>query len=500
MLIQTLTAMSPSFRKYRPSKIFTLLWPDLLTSRPYTAHPLHATSWMDGLRALAALSISTHHILEAFINMNNSGPLEALCIFFVLGGYGASTRPLELMTHPSKQAQLVQTLSTSIFRRWFRLYIPTLVALLLTTLCAHFGAFESLRPLLSEPYKADFFPGSMTPQIPRQWRTMGKQLTYWSRDAAKLVDLRPAEMTKVSNSAYVWSVREEFKCSMGLYVVLIGTTRMKPIWRLATMLGLSWYALWCGSWEGMLFGFGAVAAQLELLIKARSLALLQQGGQDVVHADKKVRNGGDGLALVQTQRHSTLLIQGLGFPVVAFLISARVPGSLAFNNLVPLVRTYLSSQYPRTVCCGSGIVIFLLCMLNLPPKSLPHKLLNSGILQYIHRRAFGMVLLQTIVLYGGVLAIPHLVWNVVGGGIEDYSRKGVEWGDYSMNLLGLAFACLVNVILLLWLSDIFTKAIMLPNEALLKMLERWCFVQDGTVVVEGRSEVARSQVSPKDVV
>jgi len=111
-----------------------------------------------------------------------------------------------------------------------------------------------------------------------------------------------------------------------------------------------------------------------------------------------------------------------------------------------------------------------------------------------------MVLLQTIVLYGGVLAVPHLVWNVVGGGIADYSKQGVGWEAYSMSILGLASGCLVNVILLLWLSDIFTKVIMLPNEALLKLLERWCFVQDRTVVIKGQGEVATSQVLPKDVV
>lgn len=235
-------------------------------------------------------------------------------------------------------------------------------------------------------------------------------------------------------------------------------------------------------------------------MKARSLSLSEQGEQNVVHVDRKVRHGGDSIDLVPTTQYPTLLIQGLGFPVVIFLISARVPGSLAYNKLVPLVQTYLSSRYPRTVCCGMGIFVFLLCMLNLPPTSLPHKLLNSSILQYIHRRAFGMVLLQTIVLYGGVLAVPHLLWNVVDGDIEDYSKQGVGWEDYSMSILGLALGCLANIVLLLWLSDIFTKVIMLPNEAFLKMLERCCFVQDRIVVNGGGGEVAKSQASLKDVV
>jgi hypothetical protein len=463
--------MSSALRKYSLSQALTILWPDLLTKRLFSVGPpLHSTSWMNGLRALAAIAISTYHILSAFIVMDDRGPLEALCLFFILGGYGASRRPLELMMTPGAQNQVLQALSTSIFRRWFRLYVPTLAALLLTTLCAYFGAFEALRPLLAEPHRAYFFPGSMTPKVPRQWRTVQKQLAYWSRDAARLMDLRPAEAPKIMNSAYVWSVPEEFTCSMYLYVVLVGTARMKPLCRVSALVILSWYASWCGSWEGMLFGFGAVVAQLELLIKVNSLSQNEDQRANVAAAIR-ISDVGANPTPVPAIQHSTFWIQGLGFPLAICLVSTRS------NGLVPLIQTYLCAQHARIACCGAGIVVFLLCMLCLPPETLLHKLLNSPILQYVYRRAFGMVLLQTIVLYSGALAVPHLVWSVTGGDIRGLSQRSVG-GSYSRSILGLALGCIVNVIALLWASDIFTKLVLMQNEGLIKMVEHWCYAVD----------------------
>jgi len=109
-----------------------------------------------------------------------------------------------------------------------------------------------------------------------------------------------------------------------------------------------------------------------------------------------------------------------------------------------------------------------------------------------------MVLLQTIVLYSGVLAIPHLVWNVVSGGIEGLSEESAGWEEYGISMLGVAAGCLVNIVALLWLSDIFTKVIMLPNELFVKMLERWCFAKESALDEDDKLQAARSKVWPKN--
>lgn len=109
-----------------------------------TAKKLHATSWMNGLRGLAALTVFTCHYLAFFTRTIfigfGSSPQDrwihqlpifefitdgtlSVDIFFIVGGYVCSQKAIELMTRGDR-AGLFQTLPASVFRRFFRIYLP----------------------------------------------------------------------------------------------------------------------------------------------------------------------------------------------------------------------------------------------------------------------------------------------------------------------------------------------------------------------------------------
>lgn len=422
---------------------------------------------MDGTRGLAACIIASFHFLEAYIDMTGDGPLEALVIFFIFGGYGLAKRPLQLMMRPGDavtQVKLLQTLSSSAFKRWFRLYVPMIIALAITTLCAHSGAFEALRPLLAAPYKDDLFPGSMSPHIPRKWINRQKQMDYWWKDVKSVVDIWPVDVIHARNSIYMWSIREEFRCSMHLYIVLLASASMKPAGRLLILFLVSQYHLRCGRYEVMLYFAGACLAQLELMWQERKRRLQADSGSAPPIGAQSPTFSRD------------LILQGVGLPIAAFLISGRSPGTYAYDILVPAIKLYYNDTFPRTICCAAGILIFAGCMLLSSPDSTLHRLLNSKLIQYICRRAFGMVLLQTIVLYSGVLAVPHLVWNVIGG--EPESPADRDSKEKLLRLIGISAGVIANLVSLLWLSDIFTKTVIGPNEVFIKCLDKWLFIKD----------------------
>lgn len=139
--------------------------------RPELAKPgrLHPTGYLDGMRGLAALfvffyhlSYSSHNVLIAygadganyeflklpFVRWFYTGP-AMVAIFFVVSGYALSYKPVKLMRSKSWK-ELLHTLSSSVFRRAIRLYIPCVVSTLLIVFLVRIGAYELTREIATD--------------------------------------------------------------------------------------------------------------------------------------------------------------------------------------------------------------------------------------------------------------------------------------------------------------------------------------------------------------
>lgn len=133
-----------------PSFIARHFVPDIaVTTLP--KHKVHHTSWLDGLRGAAALAVVAFH-WNCFVmgssadigyktdkdhpSRSNSllllpglrllqGGIISVCIFFVISGYALSVRPVQLMAQPKENAATsMRMYASTIFRRFFRLYLP----------------------------------------------------------------------------------------------------------------------------------------------------------------------------------------------------------------------------------------------------------------------------------------------------------------------------------------------------------------------------------------
>ena len=149
-----------------PQLLRTLIWKD--HAPPRKQFP---TSYLNGLRGCTALKVFSFHYIHALsdicfqpwgTNDHHRYILELPIIryfysgftshiFFGVAGYLTSVRLLQLMDDPDplSQAKLLTSVSTSLFRRAFRLYLPVFVITLMTTTWVYLGLYEHNRPYIS---------------------------------------------------------------------------------------------------------------------------------------------------------------------------------------------------------------------------------------------------------------------------------------------------------------------------------------------------------------
>lgn len=122
---------------------------------------LRSTAWLDGLRGLAAFEVFIFHYIDGWINRSHGWGEDhnlrpewyyapfvrtfyasgdaAVCLFFGISGYVLSYRMLSLMRQQRKE-ELLTSLSSAVFRRAIRLYMPVVVeTFTLMMLCRYMG-------------------------------------------------------------------------------------------------------------------------------------------------------------------------------------------------------------------------------------------------------------------------------------------------------------------------------------------------------------------------
>lgn len=125
---------------------------------------LSPTAYLDGMRGVAAFLVYLfHHAYQCYradmswgaenqyygflrfpIIRLLYGGTAAVSVFFVISGYALSYRPLKLIRSRNTK-DLYNTMSSLVFRRLFRLYIPIIVSTFIVFLLVRIGAHELTR-------------------------------------------------------------------------------------------------------------------------------------------------------------------------------------------------------------------------------------------------------------------------------------------------------------------------------------------------------------------
>lgn len=263
----------------RPAMLRALL-PSFLQD-PQGATPKPGdTAWLDGMRGVASLFVYfrhfaglTHPHIQAtygrtpedvyitqlpIVRLFVSGP-AMVSLFFVISGYALSLAPLRALHQDGHEACLTR-LSSATFRRAARIFLPGVVVTFGIMMCVWLGLYkwghmshENSEHLLvgmpeppmheGEPFSVHFWDWV--------WSTC-RWLNVWRLDANPY-------------NPHMWTLGIEFRCSIVLFITLVGLARVRVMLRLMALFLAVVYCHFANETGGWMFFAGSFLAQLRLI-------------------------------------------------------------------------------------------------------------------------------------------------------------------------------------------------------------------------------------------
>lgn len=224
--------------------------------RPLKLKPrneMHPMAYLDGIRGCCSVMIMTTHCMDRFwgwipryivaipwLQVFLQGGFVSVSVFFWISGYTLTYKLCGLMQR-KRTAQFNDALTSGIFRRYFRLFLPVLPFTLISAIAVKTGL-------------------AIAPEV-RMERLRGHNVFWWwIMDSAHL--LNPyIEALGYWNAGtgsmlleHTWSLGTEFRSSMILFVFCAGTcklstkSRKRVIW-----LVIPAAILWQMHWSAMAF-------------------------------------------------------------------------------------------------------------------------------------------------------------------------------------------------------------------------------------------------------
>jgi peptidoglycan/LPS O-acetylase OafA/YrhL len=369
---------------------------------------LHPTAWLDGLRGVASLFVLFHHsswlwypnlvygygsspenffiVQLPILRLLHGAGLAAVAIFFVISGFSLSFKALSLM-RGDHRVKLLETLSSSVFRRGIRLVLPPAA----TTFVAMLGAYFRL-------YGTG--PGFREPVV---YATFGENLMSWLRSVAELCDpFRPA-VYPVYNPAYdtnLWTIVVELRGSLVIFLTLLGVAKLRGPIRLTVLIGIVLFLFWNVYAHLFLFLSGVLLAELHH-IREYMKESRQALGEAELHAMEMVdpaTSGPEG----EKRRMAIKIFWTCSFVLSLSVCSmphvvdgaAKSPGFITLTSLIPTrFRTKYDEDHFWIFLASFNLV------LTIDNAKFLQVLFTNRFSQYLVRISFAMYIIHGTFLY-----------------------------------------------------------------------------------------------------
>ncbi|KIW14599.1 hypothetical protein PV08_07383 [Exophiala spinifera] len=411
------------------------------------------TSYLDALRGYAAVFVYIYHFWDLpepsffhwpLIRVPWVGGAGMVAVFFVISGYVLSYRLVKLI-RMQESARLLDSLASSIFRRYLRLYLSTAFATHLSAWCIYFGwllgPFTDLR-LSSLPAQLwAWFQDTIATSNPFA------NIEGWIHDGVFF----PHYLGQM------WTIPVEYRGSIIIFVFCAAACKMTTRCRMVfawIIIALSYY--WRVAYV-VEFVFGTFLAELSLVLHPERHGLQNPSlapafasantnattaTNDTINEKHNQRNG-SGEIPPPSPRALTRVTSYLLLAIGLFLLGQPDPPALGSTGPWPWQYLYrvIPSWYgdaaytfwPSIAACCSVLAIDLNPTLQRP--------FEWSFSQYIGDLSFGMYAMHVILLYS-VYQQTILVWQVT------------YLGDSTLAFLPGALAI---TLLLIWVADYFAR-------------------------------------------
>jgi peptidoglycan/LPS O-acetylase OafA/YrhL len=277
----TIPALAALFFSLFISVVYALVPSFLQTSTTKKERKIHKTSYLDGLRGIAALVVFIDHfVIHWYPSLgngydtspeSNSSLLQlpilrllysgraSVSIFFVISGFVLSYKPLQLI-RSQRPASVLEVLGSSVFRRGMRLYLPIVVGTFISALLAYRGWYMPV------PDRGETIP----PQFP----TLPLQLSHWWFCVQELVFPFNAINVNAPYSppynGHLWTIPIEFYGSLAVFCTLLALSGARSDVRMLLVGGMGAWSLSKERNDLFVFFSGVVLAEISLIATSRS--------------------------------------------------------------------------------------------------------------------------------------------------------------------------------------------------------------------------------------
>lgn len=256
---------------------------------------------LDGLRGIACLFVFHAHYAYSFSNcLEEAGSdvlkerimyqpyisllwsgISMVNIFFFVSGYvlvGKSLRQIR----SNDVSGAFSTISSAVFRRALRLYIPSMVTIMISVLMAHFHLFDAGNSFYWRTHAGNLGPQEAPP--PRLGPLVA-QIYDGLKDCYRMLDNTipwgrfniPYELDNTARPAgtiydrHLWTIPVEFRCSMLIFMVLISTARVRSHWRMLIHVAFTLNCLLSERYPETLFIARMVFAEIDIVSEQLSV-------------------------------------------------------------------------------------------------------------------------------------------------------------------------------------------------------------------------------------
>ncbi|OJD09723.1 hypothetical protein AJ78_08961 [Emergomyces pasteurianus Ep9510] len=458
---------SPRQREFG-SRAFSLL-PTIVQNRidprsKRPSRPVGKTAYLDGIRGLAALGVVVLHMVLGFFPNSSYAydgtegrdsifqlPFFRLLytgqptIFFFISGYVLSLGTIKKCRSQS-WGSLQLDLSSKVFRRLFRLYIPSIIATFIPMVMVCLNMFPPVAK-----FGDDNMPHRTFDLSPAQ-ETIFLQFWHWCQSIPPL--FWPFDWENFSqNSPYayqLWTIPVEFRCSMVLFLVHTAFAKCSSKTRLTFNGILCFYFLTFEKWDVFLFLAGGFLAELDII--------KDEAAED--HLPKS--------EATDTQfkfRTVALYTPPAWFLVASMILALWILSVPAADIWKAWTFSILEWAAPRTYTAffrfwdAVGTVILIWAITGLPSVQ---RFFTRPIFLYLGNLSFSLYLTHTIMMK--FLLYPLMPWLYVIFGYRTTFQYGLTF----------AIGGTLNVLGSLWFAEVFQRYVEEPSAQFTKWLDTQC--------------------------
>ncbi|RCI09200.1 hypothetical protein L249_1440 [Ophiocordyceps polyrhachis-furcata BCC 54312] len=427
---------------------------------------LSPTAYLDGMRGLAALFVFfCHYTYQAFfiargwgfagdnydflklpfLRLWYSGP-QAVCVFFVISGYALSYRPIKLI-RTRALPDFSTTMSSLVFRRGLRLYLPTAISTLLIVFLLRLGAYEWTRDFAND---RTYMHNVVEPHPARMDSTYD-QLRDWVAQMYRFIHVFSWDMAagRLPYDVHMWTIPVEFRCSLFLFLVIIGTARLRTRFRLLVVVGVMWFTYLHSKWEVLLFLCGMLLAEWDHIRGAHVCP-------PALPQDEKAA-AAPGRPLWKKISWTVVSIVGLYLMCQPDEGGSDTPGWRMLTSMIPTWWEAEEYRFWQSI----GAVVFIAAVGH---SSGWQSLFNHAAIQYLGKISYALYL-----MHGPAM-------HTVGYHFEKwaYSLTGVDGYWYNAGFVLGACFCVPTVI---WWADVFWRMVDIPTVRFAKWVEGKCIAK-----------------------